>query len=113
MLPSCLNLRGKSHLIPELAVVKASRAVGFVMICSSIKSCRGWVRKDSNPSLFLAPSGSIPAPGRGRALQEKPRRPFKAVITAFDPVTTRAGLHSSSRKRSSGALVARLAVGEN
>lgn len=84
MLTSCLNLGGNSHLIPELAVVKTSLATDFVIICSSIKSCRGWVRKGSNHSLLLDSSGSFPAPGTGRALQEKPCRSFKSVITAFE-----------------------------
>lgn len=85
------------------------------MICSSIKSCRGQVRKGSNHSLFLDSSGSFPAPGTGTALQEKPCTSFKSVITAFEPVTPRQGLPSSSREGSRGALVAaaRLEVGKN
>lgn len=59
--------------------------LGFVMICSSIKPCRGWVRKGSNPSLFLRSSGSFPAPRTGTALQEKPCRSFKSAIAAFEP----------------------------
>lgn len=105
LLTSCLNLGGNSHLIPELAVAKASHAMGFVLICSSIKSCRGWVRKGSNHSLFLDSSRSFPAPGTGRALQGKPCRSFKSVITAFEPATPCEGLLSSGREGGSGALV--------
>lgn len=66
-------------------VVKASQDLGFVMICSSTKSCRGWVRKGPNPSLFLHSSGSFPASGAGTALQEKPCRSFKCAIAACEP----------------------------
>lgn len=82
--------------------------LGFVMICSSIKPCRGWVRKGSNPSLFLRSSGSFPAPEQAQPCRRSHADHLKVQLLPLNH-------HPTCREGSSVALLAaaRLLEGEH